>query len=92
MSHAAWDGQRLDCDPLSLVLLRIGEARPAPILAAGAGEGQWVIRPEQIGEFLRAHRETLIICHDVGPLFWTISDHLRGGSDQTALVGHSRCL
>ncbi len=85
MSHAAWDGQRLDCDPLSLVLLRIGEARPAPILAAGAGEGQWVIRPEQIGEFLRAHRETLIICHDVGPLFWTISDHLRGGSDQTAL-------
>src|SRR4051812_44961636 len=85
MGHDDWDGRPLGSDPLSLVVLDIGDDRTLPIFAAGTGETCCMIRHGQVAGFLLAHTESLIVCYDAGTIFWTIADLLDLARDRAAL-------
>src|SRR5258708_20752933 len=85
MVYDEWNGQQLGAHCLAFCLETntdtSDEARQMPVLAAAStGDQKCVIRPNRIGDFLDVHRECLLVCYDVGPLFWTIEHHLASGS------------
>ena len=80
-----WDGQPLGGDLVALIMRAGDGIGPMPVFAAGAADRRCVVRPEQLGEFLRVHRGASFVSHDVGPLFWTLADHLRSTSEEAAL-------
>jgi hypothetical protein len=85
MGPDEWSGLPLGREPLALVV-EAKESEPASIHAvAGVGDRVWGIRSDRLGDFLRLHREALFVCHDVGPFFWAIHDHLLRVADHAAL-------
>jgi hypothetical protein len=82
MDCPEWDGQHLGDEHLALALMLgrqiPGEAEPRVVFAAAAtGDFRCLIRPERLGEFLQVHRDEVLICHDVGPLYEGLREHLR---------------
>ena len=76
-------------DVLALAIQTAGSgAVPAvtPIIAvaAGTGDRRCIIRPEQLGEFLRVHRTATIACRDAAALHWAIDEHLGRSGDPSA--------
>jgi hypothetical protein len=89
MRPLEWEGHPLDGTRLAMALsTERGSSdfnQPPLILAAvNDGERSYMLRPEQINEFLRVHPKALLICHDVGFFFWTIHDHFYRAADWTA--------
>jgi len=89
MTQLEWDGSRLAGDLLALsVLTGVSETDGALGLVAAADstrDRRVLIRPDQVGGFLLEHREALFVCHEAGPFFWAVAEHLDRDRDRAAL-------
>jgi hypothetical protein len=88
MTQFEWDGQRLSGDRVALAVVcvsKIGHDAEPVLAAACAAEARCLIRPDQLGEFVRVHRDATLICHNVGATHWAIADHLKRGGEHQAL-------
>ena len=85
MGPNLWNGRTLEGTALSLVGLGPGAGPAIPIFAAAVA-GSWCsIWPDRVAAFLVAHRTATFVCHDSGPLFWRIADHLARAREREAL-------
>jgi hypothetical protein len=93
-----WDGTPRGAGALSLVLLSADTgaagAPPAPVLAGvHDGSAGLLLRPQQLGPFLRLHAGAHLACHDAADLHRVLRRHLTGVGDEgavEALWGFSR--
>jgi hypothetical protein len=93
-----WDGAPLSGGGFSLVVFAAEQAPaatpPAPVLAGVSdGRSSLVLRPEQLGPFLRLHAGAHLACHDAAELHSALRHHLDRAGDAEgvrALWGFAR--
>lgn len=84
---AWWDGTALGKPEIALAVFPQSKAEAAKnrvaLAAASTGTRDLLLRPDQIGSFLRQHRDAVVVCYNVAQLHWLVAAHL--GSDAEAL-------
>ena len=96
MGEVDWDGQQFLGGRLALAILSppsTGQVSGHLVVATCAEVARCVVRPENLGAFLRVHRDAVIACHDAGAMHWALADHLGHAGDRAArdaLWGFSR--
>jgi hypothetical protein len=86
MGQLEWNGKSLGKGRLAMTVLTkdepAGPDSPTLILAAACnGHRTHLLRPEQVGDFLRTHAEAQIACYDLDSFFWPIENYLRSSGD-----------
>jgi hypothetical protein len=95
MDQFEWDGRRLSGERREIAIWLtppVGHSSPPLLVAARTHEARCLVRPEDLGTFLKVHRDAVIACHDAGATHWAIADHL-GSRDREGLDvlwGYSR--
>lgn len=92
MSNRAepWDGRFLGHGPLALIVIphrkptQSSEEQPALGIAAD-GAVTPILLPEQLGLFLQAHQDTVVVCHDAAGLHWLLHGYLADRGQDAAV-------
>jgi len=90
-----WDQQSLGHGPIAIVVYPTNPDTSAvtasPRLSAVAtSQTAALLIPTQLGEFLHAHAEAILVCHGGAALHWLLHDYLTDAKDRAVLWRYSR--